>query len=100
MKDINNQRLGQILDKAADQLKTLMHERGDDIQKAWNETIEEAHENEKDSLPALKLGLGVTVDLEDDSVESTIRFNCAYTSKVSSKLPDPNQPELEGMDDA
>ena len=94
MNEITNQRLGQILDQAAEQLKTLMHERVDDIQRAWNETIEEAHENEKESLPALKIGLGVSVDLEDDSVESVIRFSCAYTSRVSSKLADPDQMEL------
>lgn len=95
MNNVNNERLEQFLDTAAEQIKTLMHERAEDIQKAWNETIEESHEAGKETLPPLKLGLAVVVDLEEEKVESTIRFNCVYTSKLSSKLPDPNQPDLD-----
>jgi len=94
MNNIENNRLEQILSQASGQLNTLMMERSSDIQNAWNETIEEAQENEKEKLPPLKLSMSVVVDLEKDVVESALRFTCAYTSKLCATLPDPNQPTL------
>lgn len=94
MKEVTNQRLEQILDEAASQIKELAHERANDVQKAWNETIEESHESGKETLPPLKLSFSVVVDLEEEKVESEIKFNCAYKSKICTKFPDPNQPDL------
>ena len=53
MKEVTNQRLQQILSKAISQAQELTGEREEDIQKAWNETIQEAHDNDKEKLPLI-----------------------------------------------
>lgn len=70
-----------------------MAARSQDIEKAWMETIEEAQENQE-KFPDLKLTFAVVVNLEKEKVETALRFTCAYCSKISETLPDPNQPDL------
>lgn len=94
MQNISNERLDSIFEQAAQQARVLMGERAQDILRAWSETIEEAQEADK-PFPELKLAFSVGVDLEGDKVETGIRFNCVYASKISGPLADPNQPELE-----
>lgn len=94
MSKVSNERLEAILSDASSQIKELLHERADDIQRAWNENIEEAQADGKDGIPPLKIGASITVDLEQNEVASEVRFTATYKSKLVRLLPNPNQPEM------
>ena len=98
MKDttINHGRLKEFCDTIIMQAREVLYEREEDILKAWHENIEEAQCAGKD-FPPLKLGIGATVDLENNTIETTLRFTAVYQSKLSTEIPDPNQPELPGV---
>jgi hypothetical protein len=93
MSTISNERMNAFIDMILSQARVVLHERADDILKAWHENIEEANENEK-KFPPLKLGLSATVDLESATIETTLRFTAVYQSSLKAELPDPNQPVL------
>ncbi|MBB5351379.1 hypothetical protein HNR46_001615 [Haloferula luteola] len=86
-----------FLDTIADQVREALHERSDDILKAWHENIEEAQENAKD-FPPLKVAMSAAVDIEAARIETSISFTAKYQTKLSAPLPDPNQPELPGVE--
>ncbi len=67
--------------------------------KAWQESIYEAGENEV-KFPKLKVGMSTTVDLESNKIETTVRFTTTYQTTISTALPDPNQPEIPGLNTA
>ncbi len=90
---IGNERMDAFCNSIGKQVAELLHERSDDILKAWQESIEEAQNNE-DKFPPLKLSIGATVDIEAAKIETALSFTTRYKSTVSSPLPDPNQPEL------
>lgn len=93
MQKVSNERMDAFIVAIANQTKAALCERSEDLLKAWQENIEEAQENEKD-FPPLKIGIAATVDLEADTVTTEIRFSVTYKCKLSSPLPDPNQPDL------
>lgn len=100
MKHITNERMDAFIATISSQVRTLLHERGDNMLAAWHENMEEAQSaDEKASLPPLKLSISATVDLEKNSVESVLSFTVKRQSKIKADLPDPNQPELpmEGL---
>ena len=86
-----------FIDAITLQAKTVMHEREEDILRAWQENIEEATENEKD-FPPLKLGIAATVDIENNAITTELRFTVSYKSKISTELPDPNQMQIPGIE--
>jgi len=92
-KNISNERMEAFNDTIVDQVRELLFERQDDILKSWHENIEEAQEAEKD-FPPLKLSIAVSVDLDGNAIETQVSFTTKYTSKLQSRLPDPDQPEL------
>lgn len=98
MKDttINHSRLKEFCDTILMQAREVLYDREDDILKAWHENIEEAQQSEK-KFPPLKLALGATVNLEEGTIETTLRFTAVYQSSISAELPDPNQQELPGL---
>lgn len=85
-----------ILATISKQVHTALQERGDDILKAWQESIYEANENE-DKFPNLKLSMSATVDLDKSSIETSLTFTTRYKSTISEAIPDPNQPEFPAM---
>ena len=91
---ISNERLETILRDGSTLLNELLQDRADDMQRAWNENIEEAHHADKEGIPPLKITASLTVDLELNEVSAQIGFTAKYQSKAAIKLPDPNQPEL------
>lgn len=97
-KQISNERMAAFIQTIIRQVETQLHERSDNILGAWQENIEEAHNNEKDALPPLKLSITATVDIEKCSISTQLSFTAKYTSTVSTPLPDPNQPELPGVE--
>lgn len=95
MSHISNERMDAFLTTISEQVRTALHERSDDMLKAWHENIEEAQDNEK-NFPPLKITMGATVDLEAVTIETTVGFVAKYQTKISARLPDPNQPDLPG----
>ena len=93
---INSSRLKEFCNTIIMQAREVLYDREEDILKAWHENIEEAQQSEK-KFPPLKLSLGATVNLEDNTIETTLRFTAVYQSSISTELPDPNQPELPGV---
>lgn len=99
MKNVNNERMQAFISTIEKQVSELLHERSDDLLDAWDSNIAEAQaESEatgkEAAFPPLKIGIGITVDLEKNLISSGIRFVATYKSEVSTPLPDPNQPEL------
>jgi hypothetical protein len=84
-------------DAITEQVRELLAERADDMLKAWNENIEEAHANEA-KFPPLKIALNATVDIEGAKIETVIGFAVRYSSKVSTPIDDPDQMKLPGME--
>ena len=98
MKDttINHSRLKEFCDTILMQAREVLYDREEDILKAWHENIEEVSQSEK-KFPPLKLALGATVNLEEGTIETTLRFTAVYQSSISAELPDPNQPEFPSL---
>lgn len=83
-----------------DQLRENMQVRQDDILKAWHENIAQANANEK-KFPPLKLSISATVDLEENTIATTLKFSAIYTSTIGGEIPDPDQLQLPlGAEDA
>ena len=94
---ISNERFASFCETLAEQARTVIHERADKMLEAWLESMQEATENEED-LPPLKFSLACSVDLAKNRVETKISFATRYTTTESDELPDPNQPEIPGME--
>lgn len=90
---ISNGRLKMFCDTILTQAREALYERENDILRAWHENIEEANAAGKD-FPPLKLAIGATVDIEANTIETTLRFTAVYQSKISGEIPDPNQLQL------
>jgi hypothetical protein len=93
---ISNDRMDSFIETIVSQAREAMQERSADILRAWHENIEESNANEK-KFPPLKLAISAAVDLEAATIETTVRFSATYQSTITSKLPDPDQPELPGV---
>lgn len=91
---VSNTRMAAFREEIISQVKELLCEREEDILTAWQSNIEEAHNNAKDKIPPLKLSIGATIDLEDNTISAQLTFTAKYTSTICKVLPDPNQPEL------
>jgi len=85
-----------ILETVAEQARELLHERAEKMLAAWNENIEEAHEND-DDFPPLKLSVAVTVNLEKNNIETALAFTTRYKATTNCSLPDPDHPDLPGV---
>lgn len=97
--NITHSRLKEFCDTIIMQAREVLYDRETDILKAWHENIEEAQASDK-KFPPLKLGIGATVDLENNTIETTLRFTAVYQSSLSTEIPDPNQPDLPGVSKA
>ena len=94
---ITNERFASFCETLAEQANTVIHERADKMLETWQESMQEATENDED-LPPLKFSLSCSVDLAKNRVETKISFATRYTLTESDELPDPNQPEIPGME--
>jgi hypothetical protein len=93
---ISNDRMESFIETIVAQAREAMQERSADILRAWHENIEESNANEK-KFPPLKLAISAAVDLEAATIETTVRFSATYQSTITSKLPDPEQPEFPNL---
>lgn len=90
-----NQKLEAIANKASTDLIALVKDGEEKILEAWNAAEEEGQLNE--CPPKLKLSLAITLDLEKDAMETALSFGIKHKLSVSCSIPDPNQPELDGV---
>lgn len=84
-----NPKLKAIAEKASVDLLALIKEGEEKILEAWNACEEEAQDNE--TKPKFKLSLGITLDLEADSMETALTFGIKHKLSVNTVIPDPNQ---------
>jgi uncharacterized OsmC-like protein len=88
-----NTKLEAIANLAAGNLKQLISEAEDDINKAWAETAEEAQLQE--TKPKLRIGFTITLDIDADRMETALAWSTKRKLVATCPIPDPNQPELE-----
>lgn len=70
----------------------LISEAEEEILDSWNQCEQEAQDQE--TAPKFKLGFGVTLDLDKDTMETKLTFGTKHTKTISRAIPDPNQPSL------
>lgn len=93
---ISNDRMDSFIETIVSQAREAMQERSADILRAWHENIEESQANDK-KFPPLNIAIKGCVDLEAATIETTVRFSATYQSTITSKLPDPAQPEFPNL---
>jgi hypothetical protein len=93
---ISEDRMDSFIEIIINQAREALQQRKSDMLRAWHENIEESNANEK-KFPPLKLAISAAVDLEAATIETTVRFSATYQSTITSKLPDPEQPELPNL---
>ncbi len=96
---ITNDRMTAFCETLAVQARAAIFDRQEKLLETWHEAMNEATENEED-LPPLKFSLACSVDLAKNRIETKLRFSAVYSAIESEELPDPNQPELDGLESA
>lgn len=91
-----NAKLQAIAAKAASDLIGLVHDGEEKIQSAWTEALVQAQL--EDTKPKFKLSVGITLDLDKDTMDTDLSWSTKHRLSVSAKIPDPTQPDLP-MDD-
>jgi hypothetical protein len=93
---ISEDRMDSFIEIIINQAREALQQRKSDMLRAWHENIEESQANDK-KFPPLNVAIKGGVDLEAATIETTVRFSATYQSTITSKLPDPDQPELPGV---
>ena len=87
-----NKKLEAIANKASADLLALIKDGEAKILEAWNSAEEEAQIQE--SKPKFKLGLAIVLDLDKDTMDTSLSFGIKHTLTISGEMPDPTQPKL------
>ena len=87
--------LEQVLDFACADLRGLATERSEEIYEAARVVSQEADE---DAKAKLKLGLSITVNLDDNTMDTTLSFSVKRSATAEHTLDDPGQPALPGVE--
>lgn len=90
---VNNDRMAQFSATITEQVREILAERGDDILRAFNETVEESQTSESD-FPKMKLAFAATVDLETQTIKTDVSWAVRYKQSLMTKIEDPNQTTL------
>jgi hypothetical protein len=93
---ISEDRMDSFIEIIINQAREALQQRKSDMLRAWHENIEESQANDK-KFPPLNVAIKGGVDLEAATIETTVRFSATYQSTITSKLPDPEQPELPNL---
>jgi hypothetical protein len=93
---ISEDRMDSFIEIIIYQAREALQQRKSDMLRAWHENIEESQANDK-KFPPLNVAIKGGVDLEAATIETTVRFSATYQSTITSKLPDPEQPELPNL---
>lgn len=91
-----NPKLEAIAAKAAEDLVGLVRDGEEKILAAWTEA--EVQAQLEDTKPKFKLSVGITLDLDKDTMDTDLSWSVKHHLSVSSTIPDPSQPDLP-MDD-
>lgn len=99
---MTNEKLEAIADKSAKKLKTLICENEDDIQEAISHAYIAAQDKEHETGTPQKVKIAlthkITLDMSDNTQIDALAWSVAHKSEITSEIPDPNQPELEGIE--
>lgn len=87
-----NPKLKAIADKAASDLIQLITDGEEKILDAWNNCEEEAQAQE--STPKFKLGIALVLDLDKDTMQTSLSFGVKHTLTIAGGIPDPAQIEI------
>ncbi len=90
-----NPKLEAIAQKASADLLALIKDGEAKILEAWAAAEEEAQDNE--AKPRFKLGLGITLDLEADTMETALTFGIKHKLSVNAVMPNPDQIVFKGL---
>ena len=90
-----NEKLKAIAEKAGADLVALVIEGEQKILDAWSEAEQSAQDNE--TAPKFKLAFSVSLDLDKDAMTTELAWNVKHKLSTACQIPDPNQPELEGV---
>jgi hypothetical protein len=93
---ISEDRMDSFIEIIINQAREALQQRKSDMLRAWHENIEESQANDK-KFPPLNVAIKGGVDLEAATIETTVRFSATYQSTITSKLPDPEQPEFPNL---
>jgi hypothetical protein len=93
---ISEDRMDSFIEIIINQAREALQQRKSDMLRAWHENIEESQANDK-KFPPLNVAIKGAVDLEAATIETTVRFSATYQSTITSKLPDPEQPEFPNL---
>jgi len=87
-----NPKLKAIAESAAADLVDLVAEKETEILEAWNAAEEEAQLQE--TKPKFRLGLAITLDLDQDKMETALTFGIRIKASTFKEIPDPDQKDL------
>ena len=87
-----NEKLQAIAARAAEDLVSLIRDGDEKIRAAWSEAEQQAALEE--SKPKFCLAFKITLDLDKNTMDSALSWSTKHHLGVTSKLPDPAQPEL------
>lgn len=87
-----NPKLQAIAQQAANDLLALVKDGEDKILDAWRSAEEEALLNE--AAPKFKFGIAVTLDLNEDKMQTDLTFGVRHKLTANCSMPDPAQLKL------
>ncbi len=90
---MTNVKLAAIADKAATDLKAFMSEAEPKLLEAWDSAVAEAQD--QDTKPVFRLGFTVALDLDKDTMSTTLAFGVRHKLSVDAQIPDPDQVKLD-----
>lgn len=90
-----NAKLEMISRRACLDLAAFIAEAEPKLLEAWCAAEQEAQDNE--TKPKFKMSMGITLDLDSNDMETALTFGVRHKLSRNGEIPDPNQPELEGV---
>ena len=84
-----NAKLESIGKSASEDLLAFIREAEEKILAAWAACAEEAQDNE--TKPKFRLGFTITLDLDEDKMETALSWNIKHKLSRDAKIPDPDQ---------
>lgn len=87
-----NPKLESIAATAAENLKQTIAEAEIELMNAWQDVAAKAQDDEK--APVLSLSFSVKLNLDADTMTTTLSFGVRRKYEIASQIPDPNQSEL------
>ncbi len=87
-----NTKLESIGKAASEDLLAFIREAEEKILQAWSACAEEAQDQE--TKPKFRLGFTITLDLDEDKMETALSWAIKHKVSRDAKIPDPDQIDL------